>query len=119
MTVFHHVMDVIVTNSLPCYNLFKYKLSDIIELTDESRLIIQYRQYIRRLSLNEIIDIYEWLITLSEKQLTGLRLEYTPRNAIFCASLNIIVSTENSYGKNLIWKSVDDNHSPRYSWYKG
>jgi len=99
------------------FSLMRYNLSDILELTDDELLVHEYRNYIKKFSNYNLAAIYEWLITLTETQLSQLRLEYVPRNNIYYASVNIQIDTNRVSCKYLIWKN-DDCVPPRYGCYR-
>jgi len=97
------------------FSVLRYDLSNIIELTDETELIIEYRTYIRHWTENRIINFYEWLITLSKEQLSILRLEFKPKSYVYSQSICIKVNDSNINNKYLIFK--DDEHGQVfYGW---
>jgi len=100
------------------YSVFRYNVGDILQLKDETQLIMQYRKFVEKHRDIEIARMFEWLIRLSKDQLLGLRLEYIPDTTNRkCPIICVKIKSRNAYNEDLIWRN-DRYDSSQYGWYR-
>jgi len=77
------------------YSLIRYNISHIIDATDNVELIQGYRIMFNTFEYTHLVNMYEWLRTLSTQQLTEIKLKFEPRSDDYHEAFYIIAKSSN------------------------
>lgn len=94
------------------FQMLKYDLSDLIDESNEDKLINRYRTYIKQLSQEQLASLFENLSKLSPEQLMTLKLVYTRRTYDRYPTLFVLKTM--SYNHYYIVYKDDDCNPPMY-----